>query len=164
MGGARVHDPVAGAAHRSPPPLPFLTEVDCATLKLAGDNLILDIARDEVESEGWDDGSGWLAALAPLRADVLAGDFRLFYLLWLTAIEADAFEPNEQEPLRGAGPLTGALEAFADFLQIDRDLVAAAAERPADPIFETPASSEASHQDDRRDDGQGENRRARAAA
>ena len=31
----------------------FLTEVDCATLKLAGDNLILDIARDEVESEGW---------------------------------------------------------------------------------------------------------------
>ena len=122
----------------------FLTEVDCATLKLAGDNLILDIARDEVESEGWDDGSGWLAALAPLRADVLAGDFRLFYLLWLTAIEADAFEPDEPEPLPGAGPLTGALEAFADFLDIDRDLVAAAAERPADPIFETPASSEAS--------------------
>lgn len=122
----------------------FLTEVDCATLKLSGDNLILDIARDEVESEGWDDGSGWLAALAPLRADVLAGDIRLFYLLWLTAIEADAFEPDEPEPLPGAGPLTGALEAFADFLQIDRDLVAAAAERPADPIFETPASSEAS--------------------
>ena len=122
----------------------FLTEVDCATLKLAGDNLILDIARDEVESEGWDDGSGWLAALAPLRADVLAGDFRLFYLLWLTAIEADAFEPDEPEPLPGAGPLTGALEAFVDFLDIDRDLVAAAAERPADPIFETPASSEAS--------------------
>ena len=122
----------------------FLTEVDCATLKLAGDNLILDIARDEVESEGWDDGSGWLAALAPLRADVLAGDFRLFYLLWLTAIEADVFEPDEPEPLPGAGPLTGALEAFADFLDIDRDLVAAAAERPAAAIFETPASSEAS--------------------
>lgn len=122
----------------------FLREVDCATLKLAGDNLILDIARDEVESEGWDDGSGWLAALAPLRADVLAGDLRMFYLLWLTAIEADAFEPDEPEPLPGAGPLTGALEAFADFLAIDRDLVAAAAERPANPVFETPASSEAS--------------------
>src|SRR5438105_1230335 len=43
----------------------------------AGDNLIIDIHRDEVEAnEDWDDGSGWLAALAPLRADVLSGDFR----------------------------------------------------------------------------------------
>lgn len=119
----------------------FLGEVDCAELRSAGQNLILDIAFDEVESEDWDDGSGWLAALAPLRADVLGGDLRLFYLLWLSAVEADAVAPDEPEPMPGIGPMTGALEAFADFFHIDRDLVAAATERAADPIAGKPASS-----------------------
>jgi hypothetical protein len=58
----------------------FLREVDCAELKVAGDNLILDIGRDEVDSEDRDDGSGWLAALAPLRAEVLADD--LIEIIW----------------------------------------------------------------------------------
>ena len=121
----------------------FLGEVDCAKLRSAGQNLVLDIAFDEVESEDWDDGSGWLAALAPLRADVLGGDLRLFYLLWLSAVEADAIASDEPEPLPGIGPMTGALEAFAEFFDIDRDLVAAAAERGADPLAEKPASSKA---------------------
>ncbi|MEX2647473.1 MAG: hypothetical protein WD673_00510 [Alphaproteobacteria bacterium] len=111
----------------------FLLEVDCAALRAAGENLILDVERDEVESdEDWDDGSGWLAALAPLRADVLAGDLRLFYLLWLTSVEADAFEADDPEPLPGIGPMTGALEAFVNFFGLDPDLVRAAAERSAD--------------------------------
>ena len=121
----------------------FLGEVDCVGLTIAGENLILDIVCEEVESEDWDDGSGWLAALSPLRADVLGGDLRLFYLLWLTAVEADIFEPDEQEPLPGIGPMTGALEAFADFLDIDHDLVAAAAERSTDLVTGRSASSEA---------------------
>ncbi len=109
----------------------FLREVDCAELRVSGENLILDITRDEVESEDWDDGSDRLAALAPLRADALAGDLRLFYLLWLTAVEDDAFAADEPEPMPGIGPLTGALEAFVDFFDIDADLVDAAAERSA---------------------------------
>ncbi len=120
----------------------FLGEVDYATIRSAGKNLVLDINIDEVESEDWDDGSGWLAALAPLRADVLRGDLRLFYLLWLSGVEADVFAPDEPEPMPGIGPMTGALEAFADFFHIDRDLVAAAAERSADPFAEQPTSSE----------------------
>ena len=119
----------------------FLGEVDGAELRRAEQNLILDIAFDEVEAEDWDDGSGWLAALAPLRADVLGGDLRLFYLLWLSAVEADVFETDEPEPMPGIGPMTGALEALAEFFDIDRDLVAAAAERGADPLAEKPASS-----------------------
>jgi hypothetical protein len=121
----------------------FLGEVDGAELRRAGQNLILDIGFDEVEAEDWDDGSGWLAALAPLRADVLGGDLRLFYLLWLSAVEADVFEPDEPEPMPGIGPMTGALEALAEFFNIDRELVAAAAERRADPLAEKPASSKA---------------------
>jgi hypothetical protein len=115
----------------------FLGEVDCAEIRIAGENLILDIARDELEVEDRDDDSDWdddsdrLAAMAPLRADVLAGDPRLFYLPWLIAVEDDAFGDDEPEPMPGIGPMTGALQAFADFFAIDRDLVQAAAERPA---------------------------------
>jgi hypothetical protein len=109
----------------------FLREVDCASIGAAGENLILDIGRDEVEYEDWDDGAGWLAALTPLRAEVLAGDLRLFYLLWLTAVEADALGPDEPEPMPGIGPMTAALEAFVEFFDIDPNLVQAAAERAA---------------------------------
>ena len=107
----------------------FLGEVDCVKMRVVGENLILDIVGDEVESEDWDDGSVWLAALTPLRAEVLGGDFRLFYLLWLTAVEADVFEADEPEPMPGIGPITAALEAFAGFFGIDANLVEAAAER-----------------------------------
>jgi hypothetical protein len=107
-----------------------LGEVDCAAVSVSGENLIVDIICDEVESEDWDDGSGWLAALAPLRAEVLAGDLRLFYLLWLTAVAAGVFEADEPEPMPGIGPISASLEAFAEFFGIDSDLVQAAAERP----------------------------------
>jgi len=112
---------------------PFLCAVDWVEIWPSGENLIVDICRDEVEPdyEAWDDGSGRLAALAPLRADVLSGDLRLFYLLWLTAVAEDLLPDDAPEPLPGIGPLSGALEAFADFFDIDADLVAAAAERGA---------------------------------
>ena len=95
--------------------------------------MIIDICRDEVEADDdGDDGSGWLAALAPLRADVLSGDLRLFYLLWLTAVQDELVSDDDVEPLPGIGRLTGALEGFAEFFGIDPDLVQAAAERGAD--------------------------------
>jgi hypothetical protein len=109
----------------------LLGEVDCATLSVSGENLIVDICRDELELEDWDDGLGWLAALAPLRADVLAGDLRLFYLLWLTAVQSGVFEADCPEPMPGIGPMSASLEAFAEFFDIDSDLVQAAAERSA---------------------------------
>src|SRR5207237_2517778 len=74
----------------------------------------------------WHVGSGQLAALAPLRADVLSGDFRLFYLLWLAAVQDEFVSDDELEPLPGIAPLTGALEGFAEFFGIDSDLVEAA--------------------------------------
>jgi hypothetical protein len=122
---------------------PLLLGIDWATLQAAGDALILDIARDEVElDEDWDDGSGWLAGLAPLRADLLAGDFRLFYLLWLGAIESEELGDDEIEPMPGFGPLTGALGAFAEFFGIDPHLVQAAGDRPMDMKATSPAARE----------------------
>lgn len=34
----------------------------------SGDNLIVDIGRDEEVADDWDEGTGWLGAIAPLRA------------------------------------------------------------------------------------------------
>ena len=111
-------------------------DVEWVELEVAQDNVILDIHWEP--DDGWDydssNDSDWLVAMAPLRADVLAGDLRLFYLLWLTGVQNEVLAPGETEPLSGIGPLTPALEAFADFFHIDPDLVAAAAERPADTI------------------------------
>lgn len=115
---------------------PFLGEVDWVDIWSAGDNWIIDICRDEVEPEDWDeDGSGRLAGLAPLRADLLSGDLRLFYLLWLTTLQDELAPDDAVEPLPGIGPLTGALDAFAAFFDIDPCLVEAAAERDASPAI-----------------------------
>ena len=110
----------------------FLREVDGVHVRVSGRNLIVDIwSEDEArEYDHLDDGPGLLGAMAPLRSDLLSGDLRLFYLLWLTAVEAGDLEDDEKEPLPGIGPLTGSLEAFADFFHIDSDLVQVAAEAP----------------------------------
>ena len=112
----------------------FLHGVEWVEAWESGENLIVDMHFPDEESEyaGWEEGEGWLGALAPLRAELLAGDLRLFYLLWLTAAEAGDLSDDEKEPLPGIGPLTGALDVFADFFHVDPDLVRASAERPAD--------------------------------
>ena len=85
-------------------------------------------SSEEGGYDDWDDSAGRLAALAPLRTDLLSGDLRLFYLLWLTAVQDERVPDTESEPLPGIAPLTGSLEAFAEFFYIDPDLVEAAAE------------------------------------
>lgn len=112
----------------------FLRKVEWVEIRESGESLIVDIHyfTEGAGSTVREEGEGWLDALGPLRADVLAGDPRLFYLLWLTAAEAGDPNVDELEPLPGIGPLTGALDAFADFFHIDPDLVRASAERPSD--------------------------------
>jgi hypothetical protein len=57
----------------------------------------------------------------------LSGDLRLFYLLWLSAVEDGFLRDETLEPLPGIGPMTGALDAAVEFFDIDPDLVQAAA-------------------------------------
>ncbi|MGH8807466.1 MAG: hypothetical protein ACREX0_06280 [Noviherbaspirillum sp.] len=80
-------------------------------------------------------GQGWMGSLAPLRDELLRGDLRPLYLGWLAGvtageIDADALEP-EVPP--GLSRLSGAQESLADFLEIDPDLLSAAAAGSAAP-------------------------------
>lgn len=99
---------------------------EIASLRSAGDNIVLDFFRDEVEYDDWDDGSGWLAALAPLRADIANGDLSVFYLVWLMAVEAGVVADDAAEPAIDLPALSGALVAFTAFFQMDGDLIDAA--------------------------------------
>ena len=112
----------------------FLDGTEVAEIIDSGENFIVDIFHEfEPKGYDWDDGSGWLSALAPLRANLLAGDLRLAYMIWLTKVESGKAPAGERERLPGIGPLNGGLEALADFLDIDSDLVQAASEAPAGP-------------------------------
>ena len=120
----------------------FLRGGDLAEVIELGEYLILDIYDDcdPPEYDDWDDGSGWLCALAPLRAELISGDWRLPYLIWLAAVDNGSLRDEERELLPGIGPLTGGLEAFAGFFRIDSDLVQAAAEAAANAAGQALAS------------------------
>ncbi|MDE0696534.1 MAG: hypothetical protein OXH76_11970 [Boseongicola sp.] len=105
--------------------------IDCcefAEFTDKGEDCLLDIFPYDEERDygGWTEGPGWLDALAPLRSDLLSGDLRLAYLLWLAAADREMLEDDAREPLSGIGPLTEGLEAFGKFFGIDPDLVHAA--------------------------------------
>ena len=106
---------------------------DGATLRKKKNCVLLEFDCDDEpgEWEDWDDGSGWMASLTPLRGDLLDGDWRCLYLAWLCAIETESLPDNATEPPVPAGlkDLTAALRAFVDFIGIDTELIEVAAER-----------------------------------
>ena len=112
----------------------FVRGLDGVEYWYSGDNLILTVTReiDDDEDDSWMlDQLQLLADLAPLRDDLIGGDYRLLYLAWLMGLDDGAYQDDVPEPMPGIGPLTPALAAFAEFFRIDPDLVAVAAERPA---------------------------------
>ncbi len=102
-----------------------------ASARVKGDFVILDFESQEGDDGDWDDGSGWLSSLIPLRADLTAGDHRALYLAWLLCVWNGELKDDETEPPvpAGLGDQTGPLKAFADFLRIDGDLIKVAAAR-----------------------------------
>jgi hypothetical protein len=65
------------------------------------------------------DGEGWLSKLLPLREDLLGGDLRLLYLVWLRVASELAGYVLDEDPVEPAIPanlsqLTPALKAFIE--------------------------------------------------
>jgi hypothetical protein len=112
---------------------PYFAGGQAAHLTSTGEHMLLDLCSDAEEPE--DDGQhqASLAALSPLRAELMRGDLRPAYLAWLLAVTAGDLDDNVEEPPVPAGlaELTAAQDAMVEFLRIDVDLVAAAASRSA---------------------------------
>lgn len=118
----------------------ILEDGDVGEAWVADGNLIIDIAQEQDEAGGtWygdpdDDDADWLTAIEPVRAELLAGDLRLFYIIWLMSVADGALADDAVEPMPGLGPLSDALGAMSDFFEIDADLVEAAAETGEGPM------------------------------
>jgi hypothetical protein len=111
---------------------------DRVTAWTSGEHLILDLTSEEEEEFWEDDIERSLSAIVGVRAELAAGDLRPLYLAWLAAYGAwerdeDAFDYAEQDELEppvppGLRALSAPQQALADFLRLDSDLLAVAAE------------------------------------
>ncbi len=102
---------------------------DTASVIVTGSHLILSLYVDREPDDDWDEPGGQLAAMVQARAELAAGDVRLLYLAWLLALQSDEVDEEDTEPPvpAGLGNLSASLQAIADFLKIDEDLIAVAA-------------------------------------
>ena len=94
-----------------------------------GDNLIFEFTSQTDDYE-WEEGAGWLSSLISLRADIINGDYRALYLAWLFCAQMEEMEDDEPEPPvpPNLADLNAPLQSFVDFMRIDPELIAAAAE------------------------------------
>lgn len=78
-----------------------------------------------------EEGEIWMPSLISLRAGILAGDLRTLYLAWLRCAQDELLDEYAVEPPvpPGLGHLSAPLSAFADFMHLDEDLIAVAAQR-----------------------------------
>lgn len=102
---------------------------DSASLHARGRFLVLEF-RSDTEDYEWEEGEGWLSSLAPLRAELLHGDHRAAYLAWLLCAQDDGLDEDLREPPvpPGLSTLSAALKSLVEYLRIDPDLLAAAAD------------------------------------
>jgi len=100
-----------------------------ARLSVAGAHVVLDVTSEEDEPRDELSSGSPLAALAPVRAEIVQGDLRAAYLAWLVAVQAEDVRDSALEPLvpDGLSTLSAAQRALVDFLRIDGDLLDAAA-------------------------------------
>lgn len=106
-------------------------------LERRGDYYLLDIYYFDEEGDGWMDVHDFdIDVLAPLRDDILDGDYRALYLAW--AKFTQCAEPNVNRSPPPVPPnlqkMTTALTVFANFLEIDEDLLAAAQSASPDKV------------------------------
>jgi hypothetical protein len=117
-----------------------------ASQRVTDDWVILEFWSDEEAGEDLDEDEGTLASLIALRADLLAGDCRALYLGWLLSVQMgdldDEEEADEPPVPAGLGELTGSLTSFSEFLRIDADLIAVAAERSDTRLAVQPSREE----------------------
>ncbi|MEU7913109.1 hypothetical protein [Microbispora bryophytorum] len=117
---------------------------------VSGKHLILNLTSEEVGGDWIEGAEDSLPAIIGVRAELAAGDLRPLYLAWLLAFGAwehdeDAFAYEFEDELEppvpaGLGSLSAPQWALADFLRLDADLLAVAAEAspPLVPVRDDP--------------------------
>jgi hypothetical protein len=108
------------------------------SMSVTREHVILDLSSDDESGEWVEGAEDSLSAIVGVRSELAAGDLRALYLAWLSAYggweeDEDAFGDDDEGELEppvpaGLGSLTAPQRALADFLRVDPDLLAAAAQ------------------------------------
>lgn len=104
-----------------------------------GAYVLIDICFQE-EPGYWVEGEGWLSELIALRKDIIQGDYRSLFMVWIHLIQqeylADELEDDFEMPLRLIPPnlklRNQSLDSLIEFLSLEEDWLAAAVELSKD--------------------------------
>lgn len=98
---------------------------------------------DSEDGEFWDTDDEWVNRLVAVRQELLAGDFRPLYIGWAAGAEWECEHDEPGPPVPpGLGKLTRGQDALAQFLRVDFDLLAVAAEGATGAPPEEPTDEE----------------------
>ncbi len=117
---------------------------DAASVIETSDHVIISLHLDRDPDNYWVEADDRLVSMVQARSDLAVGDLRLLYLGWLLGAQwadeddEDTIDAIEPPVSAGLGDLSASLRAIADFLEIDKDLIAVAAE--TSPPLEEPAN------------------------
>ena len=119
---------------------------DSASAWAAGKTVILDLCREDQDGS-WEDeeyGEESLGLIIPACAELATGDLRLLYLAWLLSVESGELADDDVEPPipPGMAALNAPLRSLADFLRLDEDLIAVAAEASEEQKDSSPSPQE----------------------
>ena len=118
---------------------------DSATNWVKDCNVILHLTRESDESDAIEEyGDGRLASIISARADLAAGDLRPLYLAWLHSVGAGELDDDEVEPPvpPNLAILNAPLRSLVDFICLDEDLLAVAAQDSARVDHTAPTSAQ----------------------
>lgn len=106
--------------------------------KMEGNWLLTWEREDDEPACKWMEDEGWLDRLAPIREEIERGDYRAFYIGWLREVPMMVEDDDDEEMEAASVPpglasLTPAQEALVEFLDVDKDLLAAAAQASPQP-------------------------------
>lgn len=133
----------------------------CGSVELAANDegVILQIGSPDLDRfSGWIHGEDWMPELAPLRDELLAGDYRGLYIGWLNDLQLGADDGTPEPPVPpGLREFDLPLDSLVEFLDVTAYLMRVGQERsaplpqePADPqqLAEWIASLPAAEKDD----------------
>jgi hypothetical protein len=121
------------------------------SLRATKGHVVLELLSEDEGGDGWTEGEPWMPSLIALRADLMRGDRRALYLGWLASLfpydpgDEDRLADEDDDPDRleppvppGLAKLSAPLQALAEFLRVDDELLEVAAagsvgEPPTEP-------------------------------
>jgi hypothetical protein len=103
---------------------------DAASVREKSGKVIFTFTSQDEDGGEWVEGEGILSSLLPLRADLARGDLRSLYVGWLLSAQTEELDDEAPEPPvpPNLGDLSGPLSNLVDFLRIDPNLLAVAAQ------------------------------------